>query len=53
MFGSVYNLSTKLSNRSVMRTLSRDMAQKRSTMEGYFKDKRVIVTGAGAGKYKC
>lgn len=35
-----------------MGTLSRSIAEKRSNMEEYFKDKSFIVTGASAGKYQ-
>lgn len=52
MFGSIFKLSTKLKNQSVVRTLSKNVAQKRTNMEGYFKDKRFIVTGASSGIYK-
>uniref|UniRef100_A0A2S2NFU6 D-erythrulose reductase n=1 Tax=Schizaphis graminum TaxID=13262 RepID=A0A2S2NFU6_SCHGA len=49
MFRSIYKLSTHLNNRCVMGTLSRGIAEKRPSMEKYFKDKRFIVTGASSG----
>ncbi|VVC25440.1 Short-chain dehydrogenase/reductase, conserved site,NAD(P)-binding domain,Short-chain [Cinara cedri] len=52
MFGSIYKLSTKLSNRCVTKTLSRSITQQRASMEEYFKGKRFIVTGASAGMGK-
>jgi FlaA1/EpsC-like NDP-sugar epimerase len=52
MFGSIFKLSTKLNNQSIVMTLSRSIVQQRASMEEYFKDKRFIVTGASGGKYK-
>ncbi|XP_025204777.1 L-xylulose reductase-like [Melanaphis sacchari] len=52
MFRSIYKLPIHLNNRYVMKTLSRGIAEKRSSMEKYFKDKSFIVTGASAGMGK-
>jgi len=52
--GSIYKLlSSRFNSRRFIGTISRGIAQQRSTMEEYFKDKRFIVTGASAGEYDC